>query len=94
MRFDVRQADHRRRRDHPSRRGEADPHALLVAVAHLTGNPAILRDHLRPDQQQLIVPGAGLDDDRIAEARDLAATALIEHRDQGGVPTSCATTRS
>jgi 4-hydroxyacetophenone monooxygenase len=64
----------------------ADPHALLVAVAHATGDQSILRDDLRPDQLQLLIPNAGLSPDQVAEARDLAAAALVAHRDAGSPP--------
>ena len=58
----------------------AEVHPLLCAVAHLTGDLSLLRPDLAPDQLQLLVPGRGLGPEQEAEARELAAQALIAHR--------------
>jgi 4-hydroxyacetophenone monooxygenase len=58
---------------------EAEVHPLLCAVAHVTGDLAILRPDLAPDQTQMLVPGRGLNAEQEAEARELAATAFEEH---------------
>ena len=56
---------------------------LLASVAHLTGDLSIARDDLRPDLTRVLEPDAGYSPDQIAEARELAANALIRHRDSG-----------
>ena len=59
---------------------------LLVAVAHATGDLDLLRPDLRPDPSNLFDPDGGLTPDQTAEARDLAAAALVRWRDAGSVP--------
>ena len=56
---------------------------LLASVAHLTGDLSIVRDDLRPDLTRVLEPDAGYSPEQIAEARELAAAALIRHRDAG-----------
>ena len=56
---------------------------LLASVAHLTGDRSILRDHLRPDLAKILEPDAGYTAELLDEARQLAADALIRHRDAG-----------
>lgn len=62
----------------------AEVHPLLCAVAHLTGDFSLLRDDLAPDQAQMLVPGRGLGPEQEAEARELAAHALVRHQEAGG----------
>jgi len=61
----------------------ADVIALLPALAHLTGDLSLLRDDLKPDQLLLMQPDAGLTEDQVATAREVATQALIRHRDAG-----------
>ena len=56
---------------------------LLASVAHLTGDLSIVRDDLLPDLARVLEPDAGYSPEQIAEARELAAGALIRHRDAG-----------
>src|ERR1700722_12636751 len=56
---------------------------LLASIAHLTGDLSIVRDNLRPDLARVLEPDAGYSPEQIAEARELAAAALIRHRDAG-----------
>jgi 4-hydroxyacetophenone monooxygenase len=57
----------------------ADVHPLLCAVAHRTGDLSLLREEFAPDQNQLLVPGRGLNAEQEAAARALAAAALADH---------------
>jgi len=65
---------------------EADILALLPALAHLTGDLALLRDDLRPDPAMLVQPDAGYTADQLETARTIATEALIRHRDAGAPP--------
>src|SRR5690349_17011412 len=56
---------------------------LLASVAHLTGDLSLARDDLRPDLARVLEPDAGYSAEQLAEARELAANALIRHRDAG-----------
>jgi len=56
---------------------------LLASVAHLTGDLSIIRADLCPDLARVLEPDAGYSPEQIAEARELAAGALIRHRDSG-----------
>jgi 4-hydroxyacetophenone monooxygenase len=56
---------------------------LLASVAHLTGDLSIARADLLPDLARVLEPDAGYSPEQIAEARELAAGALIRHRDAG-----------
>src|SRR5580765_6789568 len=56
---------------------------LLASVAHLTGDLSIVRDDLLPDLARVLEPDAGYSAEQIAEARELAAGALIRYRDAG-----------
>ena len=58
---------------------------LLAAVAHLTGDHSVLRDDLRPDFSNVLLPDGGFTPAQLAAARALAADALIRHRDGGSV---------
>ena len=64
----------------------AEVHPLLCAVAHRTGDLSLLRPDFAPDQTQLLVPGRGLGPEQEAEARALAAAALLEHARSGPSP--------
>jgi len=59
---------------------------LLAAVAHLTGDTTILRDELVPDLTMLLDPEGGYTPEQAAAGRELAAAALIRHRDSGSKP--------
>lgn len=61
----------------------AEVHPLLCAVAHRTGDLSLLREEFAPDQEQLLVPGRGLDPEQESEARQLAAAALSAHLASG-----------
>jgi 4-hydroxyacetophenone monooxygenase len=61
----------------------ADVPALLVAVAHLTGDRSILTEGLRPDPLKNIEENAGFTAEQLAEGRRLATEALARHRDAG-----------
>ncbi len=56
---------------------------LLAAVAEHTGDRSILRPDLRGDPTRVFEPDGGLTGTKGAEARRLAADALIRHRDAG-----------
>ncbi|MBI2705889.1 MAG: NAD(P)/FAD-dependent oxidoreductase [Actinobacteria bacterium] len=72
---------------------DADVHALLIAVAHCTGDLSILRDDLQPDPEaMLLVPDGGLSPERVAEGRAIAAAALAQYRDAGSPPAPVPTT--
>jgi 4-hydroxyacetophenone monooxygenase len=64
---------------------DADVAALLPAVAQLTGDLSLLRADLAPDSSMIMDPTAGMTPEMMAEARDIAATALIRFRDAGSV---------
>ena len=59
---------------------------LLASIAHLTGDHSILRDDLRPDLSLVLLPDGGYTQDQLAEARAIAADALIRFRDRGSKP--------
>lgn len=59
---------------------------LLPALAYATGDLSLLRPELRPDPLLASMPQAGLTDDQLAEARDVAFAALVRFRDGGSVP--------
>ncbi|HXR27224.1 MAG TPA: NAD(P)/FAD-dependent oxidoreductase, partial [Candidatus Baltobacteraceae bacterium] len=61
----------------------AEVHPLLCTVAQVTGDLTLLRPDLAPDQEQLLVPGRGLDAEQEDEARRLAAAALLAHAASG-----------
>jgi 4-hydroxyacetophenone monooxygenase len=61
----------------------ADVPPLLVAVAHLTGDHSILAEDLAPDQLRLLEPDVGQTPEQLARGRQLAADALIAHRNAG-----------
>jgi 4-hydroxyacetophenone monooxygenase len=64
---------------------EAEVPPLLPAIAYATGDLSLLRDNLRPDPLLVAMPQGGLGEDQLAEARELAAQALIRFRDEGSV---------
>lgn len=72
--------------------GEAQLPALLPAIAHLTGDMNLLRDHLRPDPLLAAQEQGGLTPEQQSEIRSLAAGALRAFRDAGGVRTFRAST--
>ena len=51
---------------------EAEVPPLLPALAYLTGDLTLLREHLRPDPLLLGMPQGGLTEEQLAEARELA----------------------
>src|SRR5271154_4831331 len=61
----------------------ADVHPLLCAVAHRTGDLALLRPEFAPAQDQLLVAGRGLGPEAEEAARALASAALAAHLDSG-----------
>jgi len=61
----------------------AEVHPLLCTVAQVTGDLSLLRPDLAPDQEQLLVPGRGLDAEREDAARRLAGAALLAHAASG-----------
>jgi 4-hydroxyacetophenone monooxygenase len=63
----------------------AEVPALLMTIAHLTGNLSILRDDCRPSGW-LFLPQGGLSTDQQNEARELALCALRRIRDGQSVP--------
>ncbi|HEX4820630.1 MAG TPA: NAD(P)/FAD-dependent oxidoreductase [Acidimicrobiales bacterium] len=65
---------------------EAEIPPLLPALAYLTGDLSLLRDDLRPDALMLAMPQAGLTDEQLATARELALDAIIRFRDSGSQP--------
>jgi 4-hydroxyacetophenone monooxygenase len=65
---------------------QAEIPPLLPALAYLTGDRSLLRDHLRPDPLLVGMPQRGLTEEQQAEARALALEALVRFRDGGCVP--------
>jgi 4-hydroxyacetophenone monooxygenase len=64
---------------------EAHLPSLLVALAMVTGDEALIPAHLRPDITALFDPNAGLTEADLEEARELAFQALRRYRDGGCV---------
>jgi len=62
---------------------EANPPALLAALVHLTGDPDLLRDDLRPQAGHLREPEAGFTAEQLAELRSLAFEVLSSYRGEG-----------
>ena len=62
---------------------EANPPALLAALVHLTGDPDLLRDDLRPQAGHLREPEAGFTAEQLAELRTLAFEVLSSYRGEG-----------
>jgi 4-hydroxyacetophenone monooxygenase len=60
---------------------EAQLPALLPALAHLTGDLTILREHLRPDPQLASQEQSGLTPEQQAEIREIAGAVLRSYRD-------------
>jgi 4-hydroxyacetophenone monooxygenase len=65
---------------------ESEVPPLLPAIAYATGDLSLLRDDLRPDPSMVALPQGGLTEAQLAEARELAAQALIRFRDGGSTP--------
>jgi 4-hydroxyacetophenone monooxygenase len=65
---------------------EAEVPPLLPALAYVTGDLTLLREHLRPNAMLFGMPQGGLGEDQQAEARELALEVLIKFRDGGCVP--------
>jgi 4-hydroxyacetophenone monooxygenase len=63
----------------------AEVPALLMTVAHLTGDLSILRDDCRPNGW-LFLPQGGLSDEVQAQAREAALRVLVRLRDTGAPP--------
>ena len=59
--------------------------ALLLALAHATGDLSILREDLRPDPSDLLGAQGGLSEDQLAAARELALDVLRRFRDNGSI---------
>ncbi len=55
--------------------------ALLPALAHVTGDPTLAPEHLRPNPDDIMDPQGGLTPDQLDEARALAAHTLRGLRD-------------
>lgn len=67
----------------------ADLPALLPALAHLTGDPALIADRFRPAPPSPVadlLPQGGMSPETQAAARELAFTALRRYRDAGSPP--------
>ncbi len=64
---------------------QAELPPLLPALAHITGDLTLLREHLRPDPLLMAEPQAGFTPEQQAEIRALALDALRRFRDGGGV---------
>lgn len=62
--------------------------SLLPALAHLTGDLSILRNHLRPDPQLAAQEQGGLTNQQQADIRAIAYDVLCAYRD-GGETRSC-----
>jgi 4-hydroxyacetophenone monooxygenase len=65
---------------------DAEIPPLLPALAYLTGDLSLLRDHLRPDPLLLAMPQSGLTEAQLTEARALALETLVRFRDAGCRP--------
>ncbi|HEX4491414.1 MAG TPA: NAD(P)/FAD-dependent oxidoreductase [Acidimicrobiia bacterium] len=64
---------------------DAEIPPLLPALAYLTGDLSLLRDHLRPDPLlATALPQGGLTDEQQAEVRAIALDVLARFRDGGG----------
>ena len=61
----------------------AEVHPLLCTVAQVTGDLSLLRPDFAPDQEQLLVPGRGLDAEQEDAARRLAGAALLAQAASG-----------
>jgi 4-hydroxyacetophenone monooxygenase len=59
--------------------------ALLLALAHATGDLSILRADLRPDPSDLLGAQGGLSENQLAAARELALDVLRRFRDEGSM---------
>jgi len=59
---------------------------LLPALAYLTGDTSLLKEHLRPDPLLLGMEFNGFTDEQQTEIRQLALAALIAYRDGGCQP--------
>ena len=64
---------------------EAELQPLLPALAYMTGDLTLLREHLRPNPMAAQLPQAGLNAEQQAEVRELALQTLIAYRDGGCV---------
>lgn len=64
----------------------ADLPALLVSVAHLTGDASLLDSRFAPDPAAVLDPDCGITPEVAAEARDRATEALARYRDAGCPP--------
>ena len=65
---------------------EAELPPLLPALAYLTGDLGLLREHLRPDPLLAAMPQGGLTDAQQAEIRALALATITAYRDGGCRP--------
>jgi 4-hydroxyacetophenone monooxygenase len=63
---------------------QAELPALLPALAHLTGDRALLREDLRPDPLLMMEPQSGLTAEQQASIRAVALQVLVGWRDSGG----------
>jgi 4-hydroxyacetophenone monooxygenase len=64
---------------------QAEVPPLLPALAYLTGDLSLLRDHLRPDPLLNALPQGGLTDEQQAEVRGLVLDALMRFKEGGCV---------
>jgi 4-hydroxyacetophenone monooxygenase len=67
---------------------EAEAPALLPAMAYLTGDLSLLREHLRPEALMVGMPQGGLSDEQQVEIRQIALDTLVQFRDGGSRPAS------
>lgn len=65
---------------------DAELPPLLPALAHLTGDRTLLREHLRPDPLLATMPQGGFTEEQQAEIRELALDVLTRFRDGGSRP--------
>lgn len=65
---------------------DAELPPLLPALAYLTGDLGLLREHLKVDPLLGALPQCGLTDAQQSEIRDLAFAALVAYRDAGSTP--------
>jgi 4-hydroxyacetophenone monooxygenase len=65
---------------------QAEVPPLLPALAYLTGDLGLLRQHLRPDPLLIAMPQGGLSEDQQAEIREIALEVLTRFRDGGSRP--------
>ena len=65
---------------------DAEIPPLLPALAYITGDPLLLRAHLRPDPLLLAMTQGGLTEEQQAEIRTIAFDTLVAFREGGSRP--------